>query len=487
MLTQEKSADPVDWAELQKTLHSAVDEMLEWLKTVRSRKSWQPIPQTIKDHFSYDWGSEGREISEIYSEFKEKILPYPSGNIHPRFWGWVNGTGIPADLLPELLIATMNSNVGGREHIANYVERQVIGWLKNLFGFPETASGIFTSGCSVANLIGLTIARNAKLPYNVRQEGMNSEFRPLYYGSSQVHSSIIKALEIIGVGNNQFRSIDVNNDFTIDTDQLQKQIEEDIDKGYTPVCIIGNAGTVNTGAVDNLEKLAVISEKYGLWFHVDGAFGAAAILSKSRQNLLEGINRADSLAFDLHKWFYIQYEIGCVLVKNERIHRETFSLRPDYLAEQKRGPGAGGHWFTEYGLQLSRNFKALKPWFVLQNLGKGHYSELIDGNISHANYLAQLVVESPNLELLAPVKLNIVCFRYFIPSISDEKLNEINEEILLRIQESGFAVPSSTKLNGKFSIRVSITNHRSRFRDFDDFIDRIKMIGKQVSKEFLDN
>ncbi len=473
----ELNADPENWDDLKKILHTAVEEMVDYLQMVRSRKAWQPIPQEAKEKLTDEFPDTGKDLKELYNVFKEAILPFPSGNIHPRFWGWVNGTGIPADLLPELLIATMNSNVGGREHIANYVERQVLGWFKQIFNFPANSSGLLTTGCSAANLIGLAVARNAKFP-DIRKTGI-SGLRPTYYGSTQIHSSIQKAVEILGVGSEQLRRVRVDENFRIDIEALREQIKQDRAEGNQPTCIIGNAGTVNSGAIDNLEELSKVAEEEGLWFHVDGAFGAIANLSTSRKHLLKGIEKADSLAFDLHKWMYIQYEIGCILVRDEKKQLETFSLRPEYLAPNSRGISAGGRWFTEYGFELSRNFKALKPWFLLQYIGKEKYSKLIDKNIMQAEYVAQKIENSDRLELLTKPQLNVVCFRYRVNG-SIEKQNEFNKELLLKLHDEGEVIPSSTVLNGIYALRIAIVNHRSELEDFDYLLEQVVRIGAEM-------
>ncbi|RMG23339.1 MAG: aspartate aminotransferase family protein [Methanobacteriota archaeon] len=483
-MTKEIDADPDDWEELRQSLHKSVDDMVNWLKSIRERKPWQPIPEPVKNHFTYEWGDNGRNLNDIYDEFIEFVLPYPSGNIHPRYWGWVNGTGIAHDLIVELLIATMNSNVGGREHIANYVERQVLNWYKSLFGFPENSSGVLTTGCSVANLIGLTVARTAKLGEKIRELGQAKMIQPIYYGSNQVHSSIYKALEIIGVGRNHFRAIKTNKDYSIDTAALEEQLQIDLQQGLTPICLIGNVGTVNTGAVDDIAELGRIAKKYGLWLHLDAAFGAALKLTRLN-HLVKHLDLADSIAFDLHKWFYIQYEIGCILVKDEKFHRKALSLRPDYLAEQKRGAGSGGRWFTEYGLQLSRNFKALKPWFLLQLIGKRKYSELLNKNLDQAQYLTSLIEQSDHLQLMSPTITNVVCFRFYKQGLTENSLEDLNQEILHLLHEEGVAVPSSTRLKGIFTLRVAIVNHRSRKDDFNLLVDEVERIGLNLLEKGL--
>jgi glutamate/tyrosine decarboxylase-like PLP-dependent enzyme len=276
-----------------------------------------------------------------------------------------------------------------------------------------------------------------------------------------------KAVELLGLGHDALRRIPVAADYTVRLDALRSRIAADKAAGYRPICIVGNAGTVNTGATDDLRALAALAQEEGLWFHVDGAFGALAALVPDLRHLVQGLDQADSVAFDLHKWLYMPYEVGCTLVRDQRAHRATFNVTPAYLASFDRGIAAGGFPFAERGVQLSRGFRALKVWMSFKTHGSDAFARLIHQNVRQAHYLAGLVTKHPLLELLAPAPLNVVCFRVKLPGKTEAELNALNQEILLRIQESGVAVPSHTILEGRFAIRVAVTNHRSRREDFD--------------------
>jgi len=302
----------------------------------------------------------------------------------------------------------------------------------------------------------------------VRERGLHSGGPQLtVYASSETHSSVRKAVELLGLGHEALRSIPVAQDYTIDLPALRERISADKAAGYRPICIVGNAGTVNTGATDDLRALAGLSRDEGLWFHVDGAFGALAALVPDLRHLVAGLDQADSVAFDLHKWLYMPYEVGCTLVRDQQAHRATFNVTPAYLASFDRGIAAGGFPFAERGVQLSRGFRALKVWMSFKTHGTDAFARLIHQNVRQAHYLAGLVTKHPLLELLAPAPLNVVCFRVKLPGKTDAELNALNQEILLRLQESGIAVPSQTMLDGRFAIRVAVTNHRSRREDFD--------------------
>lgn len=477
----ESSLDPQDWDAMRQLGHRMLDDMFDYLQSVREHPAWQTIPGETKGQFHEPLPHESGDPEAIYETFVKHILPYPLGNTHPRFWGWVTGTGTPMGMLAQMLAAGLNANVGGAEQIATYVETQVIDWCKTMFDFPEQGSGILVSGASIANLLGLTVARNRALEFDVRQFGIQQTPKYLtLYGSAQMHSSLERAVEILGLGSAALRIIPVDSDFQIDLTSLQQQIAADRAEGCQPFCVIGNAGTTNTGAVDNLNALADIAERESLWFHVDGAFGAMAALTPDMHSLVDGIDRADSLAFDLHKWMHIPHEAGCALFRSHEAHFRAFTLHADYLAHAQRGTASGETWFGDYGIQLSRSFRALKIWMSIKEHGIDKYGQLVQQNIQQARYLAQLIEVTPQLELLAPVSLNIVCFRYVSPALDEADLNALNQELLMRLQESGVAVPSHTVLHGKYALRAAIANHRSRTEDFDILVDAVVKLGNQL-------
>lgn len=483
-MVPEETLDPENWDKMRTLGHQMLDDMLDYLKNIREKPVWQMIPKNVKSNLKTPIPEEGEDREKIYREFKENILPYPLGNIHPRFWGWVYGTGTPFGVLADMLVSTTNSDTGGGEHAANYVETQVIEWTKDMLDYNSDASGILVSGCSMANLIGLAVARNIKAGYNIIEEGVRSCDKDLlFYGSTEMHFSIDKATQILGLGLNSLRKIPINNKYEINIKKLRETVEEDIKSGFKPVCIIGNVGTVNTGAVDDLHALADLAAEYDMWFHVDGAFGIWCKLSPTSKHLVDGIDRADSIAFDFHKWMYMQYEAGCVLIRSRKDHLHSFSLTPDYLAYHTRGTGSGEIQFLDYGLQLSRGDRALKIWMCIKEHGIKKYSRLIEQNIQQAKYLTELIKKEDLLELLAPTSMNIVNFRYNNGQSDVAILNKMNEEILLQLQEKGIAVPSSTILNGNYSIRLGITNHRSKKEDFDILIKEIMKIADTITSK----
>jgi aromatic-L-amino-acid decarboxylase len=479
-LPPEETLDPPDWAELRRLGHVMVDDVLSYLETVRERPVWQPMPEEAKRRLRAPAPRAPEGATKAYQDFREAVLPYPTGNIHPRFWGWAMGTGTPFAALAEMLAAAMNPDVGDFDDAPRRVEAQVLAWCKEVMGFAPEASGLLVSGGSMANFVGLAVARNARAGFDVRQRGLAGGRHPLaLYASREVHSSVKKAVEVLGLGREALRLVPVNPRYEMNVRVLEETIAEDRARGCRPFCIVASAGTVNTGATDDLEAVAALARREGLWLHVDGAFGAWAAISPALRGQVRGIEKADSLAFDLHKWGYLPIEAGCVLVRSQEEHRKAFSLTADYLAPGEGGISAVPDPQSGYGLQLSRGFRALKAWLSFKEHGFDRLSRLVEQNVAQARYLAERVREAKDLELLAPVPLNVVCFRYAPASLGERERNERNRRLLRRLQEGGLVLPSPTILEGRYGIRVAITNHRSRREDFDLLVSEALRLGRE--------
>jgi aromatic-L-amino-acid decarboxylase len=480
----EETLDPQDWEALRRLGHRMVDDMLDYLATVRSRPVWQPVPDATKRALSTGVPHEPCPIEAVYQEFTQHILPYPTGNIHPRFWGWVMGTGTPVAMLSDMLASGMNSWLGGFDHSGTLVEAQVIAWLTEVLGFPRSASGVLTSGCTTANIIALAIARRAKASFDVRTAGLQgspNQTPLVVYCSTETHSWIDKGVELLGIGTAYLHKVPANEHYQLDLRALRDAIATDRAKGLTPICVVGTAGTVNTGATDDLTGLGDLCRREGLWFHVDGAFGALAMLSRKWRPTVAGLALADSLAFDLHKWMYMPFEAGCLIVRDGHQHRQTFAATASYMKSQGRGVAPNPPEFVHLGIDMARSFKALKIWMCLKTYGLDAYGRLIEQNIDQAHYLAELIELDDHLELLAPVTLNVVCCRYTAARCDEARLNDLNEEIVIRLQESGIAVPSTTKIRDRSAIRVAVTNHRSRRADFALLVKHVRAIGDELT------
>jgi aromatic-L-amino-acid decarboxylase len=474
------SLDPADWDEFRRLGHQMLDDMVDFLIATRERPAWRAIPTEIKDRLESPMATAPSDLAAIYREFREQVLPYGTGNLHPAFFGWVHGGGTPGGMLAEMLAAGLNANLAGREHAPIYVERQVIDWARRLFEFPEAASGLLVGGTSMANLIAVLVARTARLGRDCRTDGLGATGAKLTaYASDAVHGCVDKAMDIAGLGTAALRKIALDSERRMDVAALRRAIAADIAAGLTPFLLVGTAGSVDTGAIDPLSELADIAREFALWFHIDGAFGALAKLSPALAPKVAGIERADSIAFDFHKWLQAPYDAACVLVRDGELHRQAFETAPAYLARAARGTGSGAPWFADLGPDLSRGFRALKVWFTLKEHGNDRLGGAIRHSCDLAARLAERIRAEPELELLAPVGLNIVCFRYLAPGLERAALDRFNEELVMDIQESGIAVPSTTRIDGAFAIRAALINHRTRGEDIEALVSATLTFGRQ--------
>jgi aromatic-L-amino-acid/L-tryptophan decarboxylase len=477
----EETLDPDDWQAAQAQAHKIVDDAVRHLSHVRERPVWQEMPAHVRAAFLAPVPDQPTPLVEVYGELTQNLMPYPMGNIHPRFWGWYMGAGNFTGALADFLAAIDGSNLGGGNTAAAQLDRQTVNWLKQMMGFPASASGTLTSGGSMANMVGLTVARNAMAGVDVRAEGVTHLPQPLrFYASDQVHSCHQKAMETLGLGSRALVHVASDADFRMDIAALEKAIANDRAAGMRPACVIATAGTTNTGSIDDIEAIGALCRREGLWFHVDGCIGALIKIAPEHSHLVDGIEAADSLALDPHKWLHAPFEAGCALVRDAKLHYATFSLHPEYLEEKPRGVAAGEYLF-DYGFELSRGFKALKIWMTLKEHGTEKFGRLIDQNIAQGAYLAQLIAAEPHLELMAPAAINIVCFRYRLEGADEAAHQALNTEIMLRLQEAGTAVMTDTTIHGRHCLRAAINNHRTRRDDLDLLVRDVTRLGLELA------
>ena len=477
--------DPTNWDEYRALAHRMLDESLDYLRDVRERPTWTPTPAEVRAEIRDEpLPRRGQGEAAAYDDFLRLVRPYPNGNIHPRFWGWVMGTGTPQAAMADFLSSIVNPQMGGIDHSPIYIEQQVVRWYAELMGFPSTAGGILISGGTMANVLGLAVARRQRAGWDVRVKGTYGGPPLRVYASAEIHSWLKKSCDFLGMGEESFRKVPVLDDFTVDVKAMEAMIAEDRAAGLRPFCIVGTAGTVQTGASDDLNALADLAAREQLWFHVDGAFGAMARLgtSAAAKSAVRGIERADSIAFDLHKWGYLPFDVAMVLVREDKHLPETFANQAPYLTTAVPGgmTASGSIYYNDRGIELTRSFRALKVWMTMRAQGTDLLGQHIDRNIAQARYLEGLVAAAPELELLAPVPLNIVNFRYAAEGLSEEALDLLNRKILVRLQEDGIAAPSGTVVRGKYAIRVAITNHRSRDEDFDLLVREVLRLGREL-------
>ncbi len=401
---------------------------------------------------------------QVYADYRRTIAPYGTGNRHPRFFGWVHGAGNPVGMLAEMLAAGLNANLGGRDHAPIGCERQVIRWAAEMLGLPLDASGLLVTGTSIANFMAVLIARASVLGPAVREDGL-SDSRLIAYASESVHGCIAKALDMAGLGTRQLHLVSCVPTGGMDLRRLGAMIREDRARGRRPFMVVGTAGSVDTGAIDDLDGLASLCAAERLWFHVDAAFGAIAMLSARLRPLFTGIERGDSVAFDFHKWAQIPYDAGCLMVRDAAAQLAAFRRPAAYLARTSGGLAAGDPWPCDLGPDLSRGFRALKVWMTLRTFGTEHLGRCVEQSCRLAQRLASLIDAHPLLERVAPAPLNIVCFRFRRAG------DAVQAAIAVELQEQGIAAPSTTVIGGRLALRAAIVNHRTRAEDVDALVE----------------
>jgi len=394
----------------------------------------------------------------------------------PRFYGYVLGSGDPVAAIADLLASVLNQNVTAWRSgpAAVTIERTVVGGLADAIGC-RGFSGSLTSGGSAANLMGLAMARESKAPANER--GVHGG---AVYSSEEVHMSIPKSVGLLGIGRANLRLISCDEAFRMNTDELDRAIQDDLRAGKTPIAVVASAGTVNTGTVDPLRSIAEIAHRHGAWFHVDGAYGALAALAVPEK--FAGLEKADSLSLDPHKWLYQPLDCGCLLFRDPAAAQRAFSHSGDYARALSSDPVEGFAFFEE-SIELSRRFRALKLWFSLRYHGLGSFREAIRRDLDHAKRLADLVRKQPSLELLAPVELSAVCFRARqVPGKSSAaaNLNRWNAAILQRVIQRGRVYISNASIHGNFALRACFVNHRTSDADVDAIVDEVLTAAKDV-------
>jgi aromatic-L-amino-acid decarboxylase len=476
-----ESLDPEDWDQAHAVARLILEDSVAYLRDVRERPVWREMPRDVLAAFEAPLPRHPELLSDVWREVATNVMPYPMGNIHPRFWSWYMGASNFTGALGDFVAAIQGSNLGGGAHAAALLDRQVVDWLKAMVGFPKSASGTLVSGGSMANIIALAVARNGKAGVDVRELGVAAIPKPLaFYGSDQIHSCHRKAMEALGLGNRALRRIATDRSLRIDLAALETAVGADRAEGFEPACVIATAGTVNTGAIDDLEALAALTKREGIWLHVDGCIGAFLAIAPRNAWRVKGLDKADSIALDPHKWLHAPFEAGCALVKDAAAHQNTFAVHPEYLESSPRGL-ASGEWLHDYGLQTSRGFRALKIWMALKEHGVEKFGRLIDQDIAHAHRLSAMIEAEPDLELVAPTNINIVCFRHRLDSIDSAGLKAFNAEIMLRLQEEGIASVSHTTVHGEYCLRAAINNHRTREEDLDVLVRETLRLGRTIA------
>jgi len=474
MSLRTKSSLDVSEEALQEISSEASKLILDYLTTISERpvRAENHAGKTISSIAS-ELSTEGVPLAQLLDECRT-IMDFSRHNGHPRFFGYVASPSTPIGAYGDLIASALNANItcwrsgpAGTE-----LERMVVRWLGSLINYSREAKGLLTSGGSMANMIALLVANRRKSGAEASRRGLWNSGPPMtVYASSEVHLSIAKAADILGFGRDQVREVACDERQRIRIDLLREKIEADRRQGLRPFCVVGSAGTVNTGVVDSLSELAVVAAEFDLWFHVDGAYGAPGVLDERKKHLFAGLELADSVSLDPHKWLYVPVDAGCLLFRDDAAAKATFSTEEADYIKTHGYVDEEAFAFWDYGVELSRRFRALKIWLTLQYYGSRRIAAAITDDISLAAYFGEVVANAPDFELLAPVELSICCFRY-VPrkSLSETELDKLNERIMERVQKGGRAYLSNATVNGHFALRACITNFRTTKNDIDQTI-----------------
>lgn len=430
----------------------------------------------------------------ILSEWQTKVIPNTTHLGSPRYFGFVNGSGTMISTLAEALAASVNMNVGGwkASPAATEIERRTLAWIAEMIHYPVTCGGLLTSGGTMANFTAIEAALRNVAPYDTSSKGLqNKDFKgrfTLYMSDHEGHISIVRVADLLNLGRESVRLVKSNEDFTMDTDDLERKLDEDTRNGDVPFCVIAQVGSINVGAIDPLEKIAAICKARGIWFHGDGACGAVGAMLPEKRSQYKGLELADSVTLDPHKWLYIPYECGCVLVKEPEKLRRAFSLTAPYLHGILPSESTG-MYFLDYGPQMSRGFNALKLWMSIKHYGAEGYRTLLSQNVKCVEYLHKLINESDDFEVLHQPNLFLYSFRY-VPDMfrkdiidvakNDKQLDVLNQQIADQIQLSGVAFIMTTKIRGRTAIRLSVCSHRTTLEDIDIVVNKLREIGESI-------
>jgi len=456
--------------------NSVIQLMTNYFGDLRDHKVYGRMSsREIRGRLDSALPTHGTDFEALLKVFRETIIPFSRQNAHPRMFGYVQSPGTPLATFADLLASTLNANltVWRSAPAPVELERLTIDWVRQILGFNAEAGGLFVSGGSMANLAAIATARQAK---------NRSSARLRMYASSETHFSIAKAAALLGIGRENVRHVPVDKHFKIRTDDLVAKINADVEAGYVPFCVVANAGTVNTGAVDPLAEIREVANRFQLWMHVDGSYGAFALLAESARKLFEGIEQADSIALDPHKWLYLPVDVGCIIYRAPEIARATFSHEAEYtrvIGEEADEAFA----FWDYGPELSRRFRALKVWMLLKGVGLDSLGEAIESNLVCARYLESMVRASDDFEMVAPVELSIFCFRHVpshLRSESPQAIDDFNERLLIALQRDGSSYLSNTTLGGRFALRGCVLNYRTTLRDMKILLDDLRRVAKTL-------
>jgi aromatic-L-amino-acid/L-tryptophan decarboxylase len=486
--------------EFRRLGYQAIDMMADYFASIREMPVFPgKSSQAVADVFNEPLPLVGEPPDQILQDWTSRVLPNATHLGSPRYFGFVNGSGTMLGVLAEALAASVNMNPGGWKAgpAATEIERRTIAWIAEMIGYPSGCGGLFTSGGTMANFTALLAGLRSNAPYDSTLDGLQSEMRKgkylIYMSDHEGHVSIERTADLLNLGRSAVRRVPSRKDFTLDPEALEAMIQADRARGDYPFCVVAQVGSINTGAVDPLEEIAEICERNGLWFHADGACGAVGAVLPEKMEMYKGLERADSVTLDPHKWLFIPYECGCLLVREPEKLRRAFSMSTPYLRGTLPTEYSGLDYF-EYGPEMSRGFRALKVWMTLRHYGIDGYRKLLRQGIRCAERLDELVCASESFERLHKPNLYIYSFRY-APleyrkvaqrSARDQArveaaLDRLNQRIADEIQARGTAFIMTTRIHERTVLRMSICSHRTSLADIEAVFEALEQIGHEIS------
>lgn len=491
----------LDPEEFRSLGYRVVDTIAEYFDRIRDVPVFPGVTGAeVAAVFDAPLPDRGADPSEILGWWTEKVLPHTTHLGSPRYFGFVNGSGTMISVLAEALAASVNMNVGAWKPApaATEIERRTIAWIAEMIGYAPDCGGLFVSGGTMANFTALLAALRNVAAYDTSAEGLQSADRPgrytLYMADHEGHSSIVRVADLLNLGREAVRRVPSREDLTLDVEALERMLEEDAEHGMVPFCVVAQAGSINVGVVDPLEDLAQLCRERGLWLHADGACGVVGAILPEKRALFRGLAKADSVTLDPHKWLYIPYECGCVLVREAEKLRRAYSLSAPYLRGTLPTEYTGVDYY-EYGPQMSRGFRALKVWMSLQHYGVEGYRTLLRQNVQAAEHLDGLVRRDPDFEALHRPELFIYSFRYAPQDLQerhravpgdrgaiDGYLDHLNQRIADEMQLTGQAFLMTTAIRGRTVLRLSICSHRTTLEDIERVFDGLRSLGKKLDK-----
>ncbi len=482
-LLQTTSLD-FDTDKFRELLRKAADLVVEQHQRLEEIKGYHDYPQSeVEAWFDEKLPERGMDMEALLSYAKEKVLDKATGNLGPHMYAYVMSGGSQVPIAAEMLANCMNQNLG-KWHLGpsmNEIEKRVVQWGKEMIGYPGTGGGVMLSGGSAANLASLTVARNIYFEkLGIRKTGLFNQKPFIIYASEEVHGCVDKSADVLGIGLDHLRKIQTDEAYRIDLEALENQINTDINNGYLPFCIVGNAGTVNTGAIDDLDGLADLAKKYALWFHVDGAYGGLVAALPSFKPLYKGIERADSVAIDFHKWLYQPFEAGCFFVKDWSTLKKAYFKKADYLDSSIENSN-GRIDFNEHYFQLSRNAKAFKVWMSIKAYGFRKIRQMIQQDIDLTHYLADKIEQSDNFILKSRSELAISCFQFKKAGMKADQIEAFNKKLIPALEADGRVFITGTRLRGEFAIRACLINHRKTKASCDYLLKVIQEVAQTVT------